>query len=200
MDIGSSPVAIVLFVTTVAVSLYTMYRNNMLYFKWLLSPMRVVREKKYYLLITSGFLHADLMHLLFNMLTFYFFGFRLEQAIGSMNFLLIYFLSMILSSIPTVIKHKDNYEYGSVGASGAISGILFSFILLSPSSGILIFPLPIPMPAWIFGILYLLWSYFAAKRAKDNINHDAHFYGALTGIVMMIILFPGIIKHFIASF
>lgn len=200
MDIGSSPVAIVLFVTTVAVSLYTMYRNNMLYFKWLLSPMRVVREKKYYLLITSGFLHADLMHLLFNMLTFYFFGFRLEQAIGSMNFLLIYFLSMILSSIPTVIKHKDNYEYGSVGASGAISGILFSFILLSPSSGILIFPLPIPMPAWIFGILYLLWSYFAAKRAKDNINHDAHFYGALTGIVMMIILLPGIIKHFIASF
>ncbi len=200
MDIGSSPVAVVLFVITIAISLYTIYRNNLLYFKWLLSPVRVVREKKYYLLITSGFLHADLMHLLFNMLTFYFFGFRLEQAIGSVNFLLIYFLSMILSSIPTVIKHKDNHEYGSVGASGAISGILFSFILLSPSSGIMIFPLPIPMPAWFFGILYLLWSYFAAKRAKDNINHDAHFYGALTGIVMMLMLYPGVIKHFIASF
>jgi len=200
MDIESSPAAMVLFIVTIAISLYTIYRNNMLYFKWLLSPVRVVRERKYYLLITSGFLHADLMHLLFNMLTFYFFGFRLEQAIGSVNFLLIYFLSMILSSVPTVIKHKDNYEYGSVGASGAISGILFAFILLSPSSGILIFPLPIPMPAWIFGILYLLWSYFAAKRAKDNINHDAHFYGALTGIVVMIILYPGIIRHFISAF
>ncbi|MCO5252661.1 MAG: rhomboid family intramembrane serine protease [Candidatus Kapabacteria bacterium] len=200
MDIGNSPVAIVIFAVTVLISLYTLYKNNKLYYSWVLSPPKVVHEKKFYLLITSGFLHADLMHLLFNMLTFYFFGFKLEQMIGSVNFLIIYIVSLVLSSIPTVIKHKDNYSYGSVGASGAISGILFASIMLMPNAGIMIFPIPIPIPAWIFGMLYLLWIYFAAKRANDNINHDAHFYGALTGVIMMIILFPGIINHFIGSF
>ncbi|PKL84652.1 MAG: rhomboid family intramembrane serine protease [Ignavibacteriae bacterium HGW-Ignavibacteriae-1] len=200
MDIENSPVAIVIFAVTVLISLYTLYKNNKLYYAWVLSPPKVVHEKKFYLLITSGFLHADLMHLLFNMLTFYFFGFALEQIIGSLNFLIIYLVSLVLSSVPTVIRHKDNYSYGSVGASGAISGILFASIMVMPNAGIMIFPVPIPIPAWIFGILYLLWSYFAAKRANDNINHDAHFYGALTGIIMMIILIPGIINHFIQSF
>lgn len=200
MDIGNSPVAVTIFAITIVISLYTLYKNNKLYFDWILSPPKVYYEKKYYLLLTSGFLHADLMHLMFNMLTFYFFGFQLEQVIGSVNFLIIYIVSLLLSSIPTVIKEKNNYGYGSVGASGAISGILFASIMLMPTTGIMIFPLPIPLPAWVFGILYLLWSYFAAKRAQDNINHDAHFYGAITGVIMMIILIPGIISHFIRSF
>ncbi|MBS4000653.1 MAG: rhomboid family intramembrane serine protease [Desulfobulbaceae bacterium] len=200
MDLANTPVAIVIFGITILISLYTLYKNNKLYYAWVLNPPKVVHEKKYYLMITSGFLHADLMHLLFNMMTFYFFGFNLEQIIGSFNFLIIYLFSLVLSSVPTVIKHKNDYNYGSVGASGAISGILFASIMVMPNAGLMIFPLPIAIPAWIFGILYLLWSYFAAKRANDNINHDAHFYGAITGIIMMMILIPGIITHFIGSF
>jgi membrane associated rhomboid family serine protease len=177
-----------------------MYKNPSLYYSWLLSPKKVYYEKKYYQLITSGFLHADLMHLLFNMLTFYFFAFRLEAVVGAINFLIIYFGSMIAGSIYTVFKKKDDYDYGSVGASGAISGVLFGFILFAPNSGMMIFPIPFPLPAWIFGILFLIWTYFAAKKSFDRINHDAHFYGALAGVILTIILIPGIIGNFINSF
>jgi membrane associated rhomboid family serine protease len=134
------------------------------------------------------------------MLTFYFFAFRLEAAFGYFNFIVIYFGSMIAGGIYTVFKKKDDYGYGSVGASGAISGVLFSFILFAPTSGMMIFPIPFPLPAWIFGLLYLTWTYFAAQKSFDRINHDAHFYGAIAGVILTIILVPGILGHFINSF
>jgi membrane associated rhomboid family serine protease len=197
MDFINSPSATVIFIVTIAISLYTIYKNNRLLYAWVLRPPQVYYNKQFHLIITSGFLHADLMHLMFNMFTFYFFGFNLESAIGTPFFLIIYFGSMILSVISTILKKKDDNNYSSLGASGAISGIVFASVMVSPNSSMMIMPIPIPMPAYIFAILYLIWSYFTAKKANDMINHEAHFWGALSGIILMVLLIPGILSHFI---
>jgi len=200
MNFENSPFSILLFASTIIISLYILYLNQNLFIKWMLRPYEVYYNKKYYQLLTSGFLHADITHLIFNMLTFYFFGFQLESAIGSFNFFVIYFISMIAGNIFTVYQKKNDYEYASVGASGAISGILFSFILISPMSKLLIFPLPFPIPAWIFGILYLVWTYYSSRRTYDSINHTAHLYGGLAGLLSFIILEPKVIQIFLSYF
>jgi membrane associated rhomboid family serine protease len=195
--IQDSPASFLLMILICLVSLIAMFKSPKLYESWLLQPYRVVYGKKWYLIITSSFLHADLTHLLFNMLTFYFFAFNLESITGTVDFLIIYFVSMILSDISTVIKNKDNHGYRAVGASGAISGVVFSSILFNPGAkmGIIFFPVPIPAP--IFGLLYLAYCYYAARSSSDDINHEAHFYGALSGIIITIILFPAVVKYFI---
>lgn len=189
--------ATIIFITTIGLSLFTMFKSESLYWRMVLNPYRVVHNKEYQLLITSGFIHADLMHLIFNMITFYFFAFHLERMTGFLSFLIIYLGSMILSDISTIIKHKDDPHYNSVGASGAISGILFASILYNPAAKIMIFPIPIPLPSIVFAILYLLYSHFAGKRGGDHINHEAHLWGALAGVVLTIILEPMIVIHFL---
>lgn len=191
--------AIIIFLGTIGLSLYTMYKNQHLYWNMALNPYLVVYYKKYYKMLTSGFIHADMGHLLFNMITFYFFAFQLEATIGAISFIIIYLGSLILANISTVIKHKNNPNYNSVGASGAISGILFSTILYFPDMKMLIFPLPIPIPAPIFALLYLLYSHFSAKRGGDNINHDAHLWGALAGVILTIAINPNSIQIFLSS-
>ena len=133
------------------------------------------------------------------MLTFYFFAFNLESITGTIDFLIIFFISLVLSNISTIIKHKNNPNYRAVGASGAISGVVFSAILFNPGAkmGIMFFPVPIPAP--IFGLLYLAYCFFAARNSSDDINHDAHFYGALAGIIVTLILFPSVLPYFLNS-
>lgn len=188
---------IIIFIITIAVSLIAIYIKPVIIEKYALSPWKVVYEKKWYLTITSGFLHADLFHLLFNMWTFWFFCQALEMYAGTFNFLVIYFGSMILSDISTIIKQKDNYGYKSLGASGAISGALFSLILFEPFQLYYVMFIPFGIPAVIFAILYLAYCYYAARHSKDNINHEAHFWGALAGIVLTILLKPQIIESFL---
>ncbi|MBB2150058.1 rhomboid family intramembrane serine protease [Pedobacter gandavensis] len=192
-----TPVASVIFLFTIVTSIYA-FNDPGLFGKFMLHPYSVSRKHKVYTLITSGLIHADWMHLIFNMMTFYFFAFRLEAMIGSWQFGLLYFLGLILSDIPSVIKHKNDMWYNSLGASGAISAVLFSFILFDPMSKMIIFPLPIPIWAWLFGLIYLAYCWQMAKRSGDNINHDAHFFGALTGMIVTVLLVPGIIPHFIS--
>lgn len=194
-----TPVALLIFIATIGLSLYTMYSNQSLYEEWLLSPWRVVHQKKWYLMITSGFLHADLTHLIFNMLTFFFFAFKLESIVGGISFFVIYFGSMILSDVSTVRKHKDNPHYRAVGASGAISGVLFSFILFAPGANLYMMLLPIPIPAPVFALLYLVYCYYASKRSQDFINHEAHLWGALSGLVLTILLEPGVVPYFFSE-
>lgn len=195
--INNTPVASLIFIFTIITSIYA-FNDPGLFGKFMLHPYSVSRKYKLYTLITSGLIHADWMHLIFNMMTFYFFAFRLEALIGSWQFGLLYLLGLILSDIPSVIKHKDDMWYNSLGASGAISAVLFSFILFDPMSKMIIFPLPIPIWAWLFGLLYLAYCWQMSKRAQDNINHDAHFFGALTGMIITVILVPNIIPNFIA--
>lgn len=193
-----APVASIIFIFTLVTSLYAFYDKS-LYGKFMLHPYTVSKGRNLYTLITSGLIHADWMHLFFNLFTFYAFGFALERMIGSWQFGLLYFLGLILSDIPTVIKQRDNFNYNSLGASGAISGLLFSFILFNPLSKIYIMFIPIGIPAVVFGFLYLIYCMYAAKNARDGINHDAHFFGALFGLIFTIIVVPGILQNFIQA-
>lgn len=192
-----APVASLIFVFTIITSLYAFYDHS-IYGKFMLHPFIVSKGQNVYTLITSGLVHADWMHLFFNMFTFYAFAFALESMMGSWRFGLLYFLGLVLSDLPTVIKHKDNFHYNSLGASGAISAVLFSYILYNPMSKIYIMFIPIGIPAVVFGIIYLIYCAYASRNSRDHINHDAHFFGALTGLIFTIIFVPGILQNFIA--
>ncbi|SDC85162.1 rhomboid family intramembrane serine protease [Pedobacter soli] len=190
-----APVASLIFVFTIITSLYAFYDHS-IYGKFMLHPYSVSKGHKVWTVITSGLIHADWMHLFFNMFTFVAFAFTLEQLLGSFKFGLLYFLALILSDLPTIFKHKDHFNYNSLGASGAISAVLFSFILFNPVSKIYIMFIPFGIPAWIFGIIYLIYCAYASRNSRDGINHDAHFFGALTGLIFTIIFVPGILQNF----
>jgi membrane associated rhomboid family serine protease len=196
--LNQTPVASIIFLFTLVTSIYA-FNDHVLYGKFMLHPYSVYRRSKVYTLITSGLIHGGWPHLFFNMFTFFFFAFRLEETIGSWQFAAIYIISLVLSDIPSVIKHKNDFWYNSLGASGAISGVLFSFILFYPMSKIYIFFIPIGIPAVLFGILYLIYCAYMSKSSRDNINHDAHFFGAITGIVITLIIVPGILSHFLSA-
>lgn len=194
----NTPVAFLIFIFTLVTSIYA-FNDPGLHGKFMLHPYSVYRKQNIYTLITSGLVHANWMHLIFNLFTFYAFAFTLEATIGSVRFGILYFVALILSDIPSVIKHKDDFHYHSLGASGAISAVLFSYILFYPLNTLIIFPLPIPIWSALFGILYLVYSYYMSKNSRDNINHDAHLFGAITGIIITILLVPGIVAHFMAA-
>jgi membrane associated rhomboid family serine protease len=191
-----APVASALFVLNIVLSLMAFY-NERMYSEFMLHPYSVARGQKLWTVITSGFIHRDWSHLLFNMLSFYFFAFQLEAILGHWQFALLYMASLILSDLPTVGKHKDDYWYHSLGASGAISAVVFSFILFNPLTKMIIFPIPIPIPALLYGVVYLVYCAYASKQSRDSINHDAHFFGALSGIMITILLNHDVIKIFI---
>ncbi|MDO7744349.1 MAG: rhomboid family intramembrane serine protease [Pedobacter sp.] len=194
----NTPVASIIFIFTLVTSIYA-FNDESLMAKFMLHPYSVYRKSNVYTLLTSGLIHGSWMHLAFNMFTFFFFAFRLESTLGSWRFALVYFIGLILSDIPSVIKHKNDMFYHSLGASGAISAVLFSYILFYPLTTLMIFPLPIPIWAALFGVLYLVYSYYMSKSSRDNINHDAHLFGAITGIIVTILLVPGIVPHFIQA-
>lgn len=145
-------------------------------------------------LFSSGFLHADTQHLLFNMLTLYFFAGTVISYVGTLSFLFIYIGSLLFGNLLSLYFHKNEYHYSAVGASGAVTGILYSAILLQPGMSLMIFFIPIPIPAYIFGIGYLLYSIYGMKNRVGNIGHDAHFGGAIGGYIITLILSPWLFK------
>ncbi|MFI1773613.1 rhomboid family intramembrane serine protease [Thalassobellus citreus] len=141
-------------------------------------------------LFSSGFLHADTQHLLFNMLTLYFFAGTVMNYVGTVSFLFIYIGSLLFGNLLSLYFYKNEYHYSAVGASGAVTGVLYSAILLQPGMSLMMFFIPIPIPAYIFGIGYLLYSIYGMKNRIGNIGHDAHFGGAIGGYVITLILSP----------
>lgn len=141
-------------------------------------------------LFSSGFLHADTQHLLFNMLTLYFFANVVIALTSTLSFIFIYIGSLLLGSLLSLFFHKNEYHYSAVGASGAVTGILYSAILLQPGMSLYMFFVPIPIPAYIFGIAYLLYSIYGMKNRIGNIGHDAHFGGAIGGFIITLMLSP----------
>ncbi len=199
------PVAAFIFAVTILMS-WVAFKNRRKAHEWMLNPYSVVHGKKYLSVLSSGFIHGDIAHLAFNMVSYYFFAFPLEQImvayigpIGHLFFGLIYILSIILANIPSVFQHKDHPSYNSLGASGAITAVLFSFILFEPATKISMMFIPIGLPAPIFAILYIAFSIYASKKMRGNINHEAHISGAFAGLILSVLLFPGIIRHFISA-
>ncbi len=191
-----APVACVIFAVTIAIS-FMAFSSDWIYENFILHPASVYRGKNLYTLITSGFIHADLMHLFFNMFTFYFFAFTLEATLGHWQFTMLYLVSMVLADLPSVAKHKDNYNYRSLGASGAISAVIFSYIMFNPLAGMYLMMIPVAIPAIVFGVLYLVYCSYASKKQLGNINHDAHLFGAIAGIMITIILQPHVLGDFV---
>ena len=145
-------------------------------------------------MFSSGFLHVDMMHLFFNMFTLYFFADVVIDELGTLNFIVIYIASLLLGSLLSLYFHKEEYHYSAVGASGAVTGVLYSAILLDPTMQLGIMFIPLPFPAYVFGILYLLYSIYGMKNRIGNIGHDAHFGGAIGGYVVTLMLAPGLFK------
>lgn len=141
-------------------------------------------------MFSSGFLHVDTAHLLFNMLTLYFFANVVIQDLGAFKFILVYVASLIIGSLFSLFFHKNEYHYSAVGASGAVTGILYSAILLYPNMSLYLFFIPIPIPAYIFGIVYLLYSIYGMKSRIGNIGHTAHFGGAVGGYLLTLFFNP----------
>ena len=192
MNFSDYPITIGLIAANVIFSLIG-FSNAAFVDKTIMWPYRVARENQYLRFITSGFLHADYVHLFFNMFTLYFFGRAVEFYFaqyglgGNVAYLGLYFLALIVSDIPTYIKHKNNYEYRTLGASGAVSAIVFAAIVFSPWSSIYLYG-AIKISAGVYAVLYLIYCVYMGKKGADNINHDAHLWGALFGIAFTIAL------------
>jgi len=166
--------------------------NDLAFFRKYEFHVGSIRSGEQIRMLSSGFLHADMMHLIFNMLTLWFFAPVVINWLGSISFALIYFGSLIFGSLLTMLFHKNDYSYRAVGASGAVTGILYSAILLQPDMMLGIF-FVIPMPAYLFGILYLLYSIYGMRAKNDNIGHTAHFGGAIGGYLITLVKEPSLI-------
>ncbi|KAF2342613.1 rhomboid family intramembrane serine protease [Flavobacterium tistrianum] len=165
--------------------------NDLYFFRKYEFHVGSIRSGEQIRMLSSGFLHVDMMHLIFNMLTLYFFAPVVLGWLGNFSFILVYFGSLIFGSLLTMLFHKNDYSYRAVGASGAVTGVLYSAILLQPDMMLGIF-FVIPMPAYIFGILYLLYSIYGMRAKNDNIGHTAHFGGAIGGYLITLIKMPSL--------
>lgn len=192
----AAPVASLIFAITLLTSLWAFYDDNA-YANMILHPYSVSRGQRVYTVITSGLIHNDFMHLFFNLFSYYFFAFQLEPVLGHWQFGLLYVASLILSDLPTVYKHKNDDWYHSLGASGAVSAVIFSYILFDPISKMYLMFIPIGIPAVLFGALYLVYCNYASKHARDNVNHDAHMFGALSGLLITIMLDMHVVHGFL---
>ena len=190
--------AAILFATTAFVSLLGLFAAPAIIRAAAFRPYTLVRNAQYWRLISSGFVHANFSHLLFNLLTFYFFAFRLERRIGTVAFVVLYGLGLLIGNLTTYVKHRNEPDYVTLGASGAVSAVLFASIVYFPAMRLYIFPLPVPIPALVFAVLYLGYSYYQARQSGDRINHEAHIGGALTGIVFVAITEPTAFQQLIA--
>lgn len=159
-------------------------------FKFNIGQIRAGENIRY---LSSGFLHVDTTHLLFNMLTFFFFAPVVVGYMGDIKMAIIYFTSLLLGNVFSFFYHKNQMHYSAVGASGAVMGILYAAILLNPNMTLLLF-LVLPIPAWLFGIAYLGYSIYGMKSQRDNIGHDAHIGGAVAGYVLTLIFFPHLLQ------
>jgi membrane associated rhomboid family serine protease len=196
MDMISSNIIIIALTCVVS---YTAFNNAKLMDDWILSPFKVNRDKQYYRYVTYGFLHADGMHLLFNMITLFFFGRAMEDfytsSLGPFGFVLFYLGGIVFSVLPSALQNQKDPRYATLGASGAVSAVLFAFILFQPWTTMLIFF--VPCPAIIYAVLYVAYSIWLDKKGGDNVNHSAHLWGAAYGVAATLLIQPSVLSIFL---
>ena len=188
----------------VSISAFT---NRVLFSKLLFNAPAIRSNREWYRFLTHALLHADWIHLAMNMYVLYMFGKMVEDIFsdvfglikGEIFFFALYFIGIVASSFPSYEKHKEDHYYNSVGASGAVSAIVFSAILLNPFMSLSLMFIPIPIPAPIFGVLYLIYCRYAANHAKDNVAHDVHYWGSLFGALFTIVVLPSTIPQLIEA-
>lgn len=189
----------VIVILTVIVS-FLAWQNRMIMGRLIFDPISVTRFSQYDRFITHGFVHADAMHLLFNMFTLYSFGRAMEnfyiQKFGNLGFIIFYLLAIATAMIPSYLKNKTNNRYLSLGASGGVSAVIFAFILFKPWSLLYFFGI-LPIPAIVFAIGYTAHTIWSDKQGRGNINHSAHLYGALFGVVATVAIEPMQLIYFI---
>ena len=192
-----APIALVIFLITILTSIQAL-RQPMLRDRLILNPVLVKDRKEYYRLLTSGFIHGDYMHLVFNMLAFFFFAFQLEYYIGHIQFFILYIACLLVADMPTMIRQDGNIIYRTLGASGAISGVFASYVVCDPVATVGLLFIPIPFEAWNLGLIMLIYTFIASFAGiHRKINHDAHLWGMLAGVVFTLILVPEEAREFI---
>jgi membrane associated rhomboid family serine protease len=186
-------VTLIIIIITVLVSIFA-FRSQKIMDDLIFYPTAITEKNQYYRFITYGFIHADLSHLFFNMYAFYLFGGACENSFinifgnyGKTFYVLMYFLSLIACVIPDFNKHKSNAGYKSLGASGAVSAVVFAYILFQPLQGIGLLFIPVFIPGFLFGIIFLVVSYFLGRKGGSRINHSAHIWGAIFGVIFLLI-------------
>ncbi len=198
-------ITLIIVILTVLVSIAAFRARELLY-RFDLSPYQIVQNGQYYRIFTHAFLHTDYIHLAINMLVLYSFGTGIERIFGQLEeqglifsgnffYLLLYISSIVLSAISTVTRYRSDERYSAVGASGAVSAVVFTYIFFAPLQKIYFYAV-LPIPGIVFGILYLVYSSYMSRRNKDNINHSAHFWGAVVGFLFPILLEPSLVKVF----
>lgn len=196
----------IIVIATAIISFIT-FQNPVLMSRYDFSPYRIAEKKEFFRFISHAFLHADWIHLAINMIVLFSFGVYVEKEFrilensgtihsGMISFLILYFSSVIISSLTTFLKKRNDPYYVAVGASGAVSAVLFTSIFFSPLEKLLLYGI-LPMPGIVFGVLYLAYSTYMGKKDKDHINHDAHLWGAIYGLVFPLFLDPSLINIFI---
>ena len=192
-------ITVVIVAVTVLVS-WLAFNDTRLLERLLLWPPAVERHKQYDRLLTHGFIHADWMHLLFNMITLWSFGGAVERVfvewIGPAGYVGFYLSAIVVAMLPTYLRHRHDARYRSLGASGGVSAVLFSFILFDPWSKLIIFPIPVPIPAILFAVIYVGYSIWMDRRGGGNVNHSAHLWGAAYGVLFTLLLEPRVFAHF----
>ncbi len=186
-------------IVTIAASFFAWNRRD-IYQKWIFNPYQVQHHGEYWRFITSGLIHVNYTHLFFNMFALYFFGQNVSYRFGLRGgwlLIALYLLGIVISDIPTFLKHRHVPRYNSLGASGGVAAVVFSSIMFDPLNKISFLFIPIGIPGFILGILYILYSYYQGKRMSDSINHDAHLYGSLFGIIFTVMLRPQVLSNFI---
>lgn len=190
----------VIVAVTVLIS-WRAFTDQRLLARLILWPPALQRQRQYERLLTYGFIHADWSHLLFNMITLWSFGTQIErifsQWIGPLGFVVFYLSAIVVSILPTYLSHQSDANYRSLGASGGVSAVLFAFILFDPWSKLIIFPIPVPIPAFLFALLYVGYSIWMDRRGVGNVNHSAHLWGAAYGVVFTLLLAPNVAAHFV---
>ena len=194
MSIGS----IVILVTTVTISLLALYVSPRLLTDFVFRPYDAIRKRRFDALYMSGFIHGSLGHLLLNMISFCFFAFSLERRIGTARFVLFYFMALVASLLPTLYRHRNDPHYACLGASGAVVAVIFAYVVYFPGASLYVMPFPVPIPAPLYAVGYITYSWYSSRQNRDNINHGAHLAGGIFGLLFVIATDWPAVGHFLA--